>query len=32
VAADYFPLRVGDVVRFERIDEAGYRRREGERL
>ena len=31
VAADYFPLRVGDVVRFERIGEAEYKRREGER-
>jgi inhibitor of KinA len=32
VAAGYFPLRVGDRVRFERIDEAEFRRREGERL
>ncbi|MCU0703456.1 MAG: allophanate hydrolase subunit 1 [Fimbriiglobus sp.] len=32
VAAGYFPLRVGDRVQFERIDEAEYRRREGERL
>ncbi|HKB05287.1 MAG TPA: allophanate hydrolase subunit 1 [Gemmataceae bacterium] len=28
----YFPLRVGDKVRFRRIDEADYRRLEGERL
>ncbi len=32
VAADYFPLRVGDVVTFERIGEAEYKRRDGERL
>jgi inhibitor of KinA len=32
VAAGYFPLRTGDRVRFARIDEAEYRRREGERL
>jgi inhibitor of KinA len=32
VPADFFPLRVGDVVRFERIGEAEYKRREGERL
>lgn len=32
VADDYFPLRVGDRVRFERIDSAEYHRREGERL
>ncbi len=32
VAADFFPLRVGDVMRFERIGEAEYKRREGERL
>lgn len=32
VASGFFPLRVGDRVRFERIDEADYRRREGERL
>jgi inhibitor of KinA len=32
VADGYFPLRVGDRVRFARIDEAEYRRREGERL
>ena len=32
VADGFFPLRVGDRVRFERIDEAEYRRREGERL
>ena len=32
VAAGFFPLRVGDRVRFERIDEAGYRAVEGERL
>jgi inhibitor of KinA len=31
-ADNYFPLRVGDRVRFRRIDEAEYRRREGERL
>jgi inhibitor of KinA len=28
----YFPLRVGDKVRFARIDDAEYRRLEGERL
>jgi inhibitor of KinA len=28
----YFPLRVGDKVRFRRIDAAEYRRLEGERL
>jgi inhibitor of KinA len=32
VADGYFPLRVGDRVRFQRIDEAEYRRREGERI
>lgn len=32
VADGFFPLRVGDRVRFARIDEAEYRRREGERL
>jgi inhibitor of KinA len=32
VAAGYFPLRTGDRVRFERIDEAAYRRLEGRRL
>ena len=32
VAAGFFPLQVGDRVRFERIDEAEYRRQEGERL
>jgi inhibitor of KinA len=32
VADGFFPLRVGDAVRFERIDEAEFRRREGERL
>jgi inhibitor of KinA len=32
VAAGFFPLRVGDVVRFERIDEKRYRELEGERL
>jgi inhibitor of KinA len=32
VADGYFPLRVGDRVRFQRIDEAEYRRLEGERL
>jgi inhibitor of KinA len=31
-AADYFPLRVGDRVRFVRIGEAEFRRRAGERL
>jgi inhibitor of KinA len=30
-AAGYFPLRVGDRVRFHRIDEAKFRRLEGER-
>jgi inhibitor of KinA len=32
VADGYFPLRVGDRVRFERVDEARYRELEGERL
>jgi len=32
VATGYFPLRVGDTVRFERIDEKQYRELEGERL
>jgi inhibitor of KinA len=32
VSAGFFPLRVGDRVRFARIDEAEFRRREGERL
>ena len=32
VADGFFPLRVGDRVRFDRIDEAEYRRLEGERL
>ena len=32
VAAGFFPLRVGDAVRFERIDEKRYRELEGERL
>jgi len=32
VADDYFPLRTGDRVRFEPIDEARYRRLGGERL
>ncbi|MFO0849376.1 MAG: allophanate hydrolase subunit 1 [Gemmataceae bacterium] len=32
VADGYFPLRVGDRVRFARIGEAEYRRRDGERL
>lgn len=32
VADGYFPLRVGDRVRFERVDEAEFRRRDGERL
>jgi inhibitor of KinA len=31
-AAEYFPLRVGDRVRFVRIDEHEFRHREGERL
>src|SRR5438477_136957 len=31
-AAGYFPLRVGDRVRFYRIGDAEYRRRAGERL
>jgi inhibitor of KinA len=30
--AGFFPLGVGDVVQFERIDEAEYARLEGERL
>lgn len=32
VADGFFPLRVGDAVRFERIDERRYRELEGERL
>ena len=32
VASGFFPLRVGDTVRFARIDEARYRELEGERL
>ncbi len=32
VADGYFPLRTGDRVRFTRIDEAEFRRLEGERL
>jgi inhibitor of KinA len=32
VQAGFFPLRVGDAVRFERIDEKRYRELEGERL
>jgi len=32
VADGFFPLRVGDAVRFERIDETRYRELEGERL
>jgi inhibitor of KinA len=32
VAAGFFPLRVGDAVRFARIDENRYRELEGERL
>ena len=32
VAEGYFPLRTGDRVRFERIDEWEYRRLHGERL
>ena len=31
-ATEYFPLRVGDRVRFIRIDEAEFRRLAGERL
>src|SRR5436309_7440481 len=32
VADGYFPLRTGDRVQFERIDEAAYHRLEGQRL
>ena len=32
VADGYFPLRTGDRVRFVRIDEAAYRRLQGQRL
>lgn len=32
VADGYFPLRTGDIVRFERIDEAEFQRLRGERL
>ncbi len=32
VASGFFPLRVGDAVRFERIDEQHYHKLEGERL
>ena len=32
VASGFFPLRVGDTVRFARIDEARYRELDGERL
>lgn len=32
VADDFFPIRVGDRVRFERIDDAEFRRLEGSRL
>ena len=32
VSAGYFPLRTGDRVRFDRIDEAAFARLEGERL
>lgn len=32
VADGFFPLRVGDSVRFDRIDETRYRELEGERL
>lgn len=32
VADGFFPLQVGDRVRFERIDEAEYQRRNGDRL
>ncbi|WP_171471870.1 5-oxoprolinase subunit B family protein [Frigoriglobus tundricola] len=31
-ASGFFPLRVGDAVRFERIDEKEYRELDGERL
>ena len=32
VADGYFPLRVGDAVKFQRIDEGEYRELDGERL
>ena len=32
VADGFFPIRVGDTVRLTRIDEAGFRQLEGERL
>ncbi len=32
VADAYFPLRTGDRVQFQRIDEQTYRELEGERL
>jgi hypothetical protein len=32
VMDNYFPLRTGDRVRFERIDEARYRKLLGQRL
>jgi inhibitor of KinA len=32
VASGFFPLRVGDTVRFDRIDDKRYRELEGERL
>ncbi len=32
VADNYFPLRTGDQVRFQAIDEEEYRRRKGQRL
>ena len=32
VADGYFPLRAGDRVRFQRIDEGEFHRRQGERL
>jgi inhibitor of KinA len=32
VTEEYFPIRTGDRVQFQRIDEAEYRRLEGERL
>ncbi len=32
VASGFFPLRVGDTVRFARIDEARYRELDGQRL
>jgi inhibitor of KinA len=32
VKADYFPLSVGDRIKFERIGESEFKRRDGERL